>query len=189
MNHTVVLPICNYMEDVMVSGENRLAFLQHNAKALLLMSKEKQKDPAVLIMYEKLISLLSQTSTSIEAKAANLKTNAGRMIKQMEGDVMSVDQEPVKKFKHLTGALFKPFNLFHLLVKHFVLYVQDVLPTLTYLTPFTVNSVTITMGFIGQLVLIDDDFTSYGVTSSTNNPHFLSSLNQLLCKWPCKLQD
>ena len=29
LNHTVVLPICNYMEDVMVSGENRLAFLQH----------------------------------------------------------------------------------------------------------------------------------------------------------------
>ena len=102
---------------------------------------------------------------------------------------MCVDQEPVKKFKHLTGAVFIPLDLFHLLTKHFVLYVQDILPTSTDLTLFTVNSVTITMGFIGQMVLIDDNFTSYGVTSLTEDLHFLSSLNQLLCKWPCKLQS
>ena len=54
----------------MISRENRLAFVQRNARSLLHMWKEKQKDPALLIMYEKLISLLSQTSTLIEVKAA-----------------------------------------------------------------------------------------------------------------------
>lgn len=65
--HAAIVPICNYMEDLIrVSDENRYSFLIWNTCELLFTMKRKCKDLAVADSFEKLSHLLlNRTETPL----------------------------------------------------------------------------------------------------------------------------
>ena len=144
-NNAVTLPICGYMEDVLILNENRLALLQYNVPKIILAMKEKQKDPAVLSLFDKLLSLLL-TSTRLASP------QKGHCEQQNDSVWLESDESTVGEYDHLTIKSFESFDLFICTLKHFVIYVQGILSSSAELTSFTISSVTLLLGFIRDLM-------------------------------------
>ena len=189
LNKAMVLPISRYMEDViMASDENRIAFMQWNAPMLLTMFKKKQEDSVVLGMFDKLISLLTKVEEppSIKVLENIVHSTTTVVAVDSDSDTENVDQEPTKAFEYLTEDNFKYFDLFHCIMKHFLVYAEDILASSTDLTPFTVNSITTFMGFMRHMITQGEEIHTKIVASFAENHQFLSLIYQLLQKWPGK---
>lgn len=144
-SNAVTLPICGYMEDVLILNENRLALLQYNVPNIILLMKEKQNDPTVLSLFDKLLSLLLTSEHVVLSQKSHVEQKYDNV--WSKSDVLLVSEHD-----HLTMKSFEPFDLFICALKHFVLYVKDVLSSSAELTSFAISSVTTLLGFIRDLM-------------------------------------
>lgn len=178
-NNAVTLPICGYMEDVLILNENRLALLQYNVSKIILAVKEKQKDPAVLSLFDKLLSLLLTPTHLAFSQKGHHQQKLDNI--WLESDVPTVDG-----YDLLTTQSLEPFDPFICMLKHFVIYVQGILSSSVELTSFTINSITAFLGFIRDLMKFRD-LQGRIIDYMAENSVCLCILLKLIEQWNSKL--
>ena len=178
----IIFPLYQYMKDVLILEENRIAFMQWNAPALIFGIKEKHKDPTILTALDDLISTLTNSAPSLSrSNVTELPvSDCGRvMLDSHDGDEPSVDN-----FDHLTSNCYSSFDLFICAMKHFVLHTKEVLNvSMEQLTTFTVRGVTMTLGFVTEVMSINEDIGSKIVAFMAENSACLSSIVELINHW------
>lgn len=177
----IIFPMCQYMKDVLILDQNRLAFVQWNALAILVDIKVKHKDPTVLTMFDNLIYTLAKPVASL-ARPELLSSDCERVTLDDDNDG-SVDS--VNAFDHLTSKCYSSFDLFICAMKHFVLYTREILHGSGELTCFVIKSVTTTLGFVRDVMSINQDLGSKIITFMAQNPGCLSSIVELINHWRC----
>lgn len=184
LNKALILPMAKFMDDLTgSSNDNKVALVQWNAPMLITMSKEKQEDPVVLDMFDKLM-----TKLRVYEQPSNVKVNvnSGADSDIDKEDAKYMDQGYATDFEHLTQDSFHYFNIFNLLMKHFHVYAQDILATSAELTPSIVNSIATVVGFVRHMMTMDEELCSKICFSIAENSQFLSLTYQLIQKWPGK---
>ena len=175
----IIHPICLYMKDVLILDENRVAFMQWNALAIIFAIKEKHKDPTILTALDELIAILKKPAPSLS------RSNIEEIPVSDANFVWSCDDvEPVDNFDYLTSNCYNSFDLFICAMKHFVLHTRKVLDASVELTTFTVRSVTITLGFVRDTMSINQDLGSKIVAfMAENSAACLSSIVEVITHW------
>ena len=172
----IIFPIYQYMKDVLILDQNRLAFIQWNALAILVDIKVKHKDPTVLTMLDDLIYTLAKPVASLDRPD----------IEEPDHESVTLDDdndESVDTFDHLTSKCYSSFDLFICAMKHFVIYTREILHGSGELTCFVIKSVTITLGFVRDMMSINQDTGSKIVTFMAQNPACLSLIVELINHW------
>lgn len=181
----IIFPICQYMKDILILNENRVAFMQWNAPALIFAVREKHKDPTILTAFDDLISTLTKPAPSLSrSNVKELLASDDECVTldcHDKGDEHSVI---LNNFDHLTSDHYGSFDLFICAMKHFVLHTNDVLHvSMEQLTTFTVRSVTTTLGFVRDMMSINEDIGSEIVAFMAKNSACLSSIVELMNHW------
>jgi len=176
----IVFPICHYMRDVLMLNENKVAFMQWNAPAIILAVKEKHTDPTILTILDELIStMIKPISSPMRPTIVELPVSDGETVVLLDDN----DNEPVKEFDHLTSNPYSLFDLFICAMKHFVLYTNEILCTSAEMTTFTVNSVTIMLSFVKDVMSFNQNSRSKIITFMAENPACLSCIVELINHW------
>ena len=180
-NEVTTYPICHYMKDILVLDENRVAFLQWNTPALVLAFQKKHTDPGILELFDQLVSMMITPEVVVP-----LKKNTEIVVSDGE-HVRSDPAEPVNEsaenFDNLTAMSLCPFDLFICAMKHFSRFAQEVLSASTGLTKFILNSLTILLGFIRDMMTLSQDIQDRIVAFFAENSVCLSSLHELVDHW------
>ena len=174
----IIHPICLYMKDVLILNENRVAFMQWNAPAIIFAIKDKHKDPTILSALDELIATLKKPAPSLS------KSNIEEIPVFDVNSMWSCDAEPVDNFDHLTSNCYDSFDLFICAMKHFALHTRKVLDASVELTTFTVRSVTTTLGFVRDTMSINQDLGNKIVAfMAENSATCLSSIVEVINHW------
>jgi len=180
-NEVTTYPICHYMKDILTFEENRIAFLQWNTPALILAVQKKHTDPGILELFDQLVSMLVTPAVVVPLKRSTEIVVADS--ERVDSDPAEPVDESAENFYYPTTMSLCPFDLFICAMKHFSLFAQEVSSALTGLTKFILNSLTILLGFIRDMMTLGKDIRNKIVTFFAENSICLSLLYELVDQW------
>ena len=177
----IIFPMYQYMKDVLIIDVNRVACVQWNALAVIVDIKVKHKDPTILAMLDDLIFTLAKPTPSlVRLNITELPASDDECV-MFDDDNESADS--LDTFDHLTSKCYGSFDLFICAMKHFVLYTKEILHGSGKLTNFVIKSVTTTLGFVRDMMSINQDSGSKIVAFMAENSACLSSIVELINHW------
>ena len=173
-NKSVIMPICSYMESILSVNENRIALLQCNIPKIILSVRRKQNDPIILSLFDKIVLLINTPLQEPKRK--------GIQEEKLSHSCSYSDDTGAADYDHLTTSKLELFDVFLCALKHFTFYVKSILSSSVELTVFTINNVTLMLGFIRHLITfptLRDKIVGF----IAENSNFLSLLLKLLEQW------
>ena len=177
-NEVTTYPICHYMKDVLALDENRVAFLKWNAPSLIVAVQKKHTDPCILELFDQLVSMLITPAVMIP-----VQRNMEIAIQSDDSVLAEPELECAEDSDCSTEISLCPFDLVVCTMKHFLLFAKEVSSASTSLTKFTLNGLTILLGFIRDMMTLGQDLRDKIVDLFSSNTVYLSSLFDLVDRW------